>query len=133
MAILASVLVTVMATAPAGVTRTEVAAILALGVGLFYLAAWALRLGVFANFLSRPILTGFFTGISLSILVGRSIVSPADIESNGLIRPVVELLQEAGSIHWPSSRWPWGCSPCCRSCGSCVFACPGRWWFWCSR
>ena len=104
MAILASVLVTVMATAPAGVTRTEVAAILALGVGLFYLAAWALRLGVIANFLSRPILTGFFTGISLSILVGQiDRVTGADIEFNGLIRPVVELLQEAGSIHWPSS------------------------------
>ena len=103
MTILAAALVTVMASAPAGVDRTAVAAILALGVGLFYLAAWVLRLGVLANFLSRPILIGFFTGISLSILVGQiKRVTGVPIESDGLLRPVIELLQKSGSIHWPS-------------------------------
>ena len=103
MTILAAALVAVMASAPAGVDRTAVAAILALGVGLFYLAAWVLRLGVLASFLSRPILIGFFTGISLSILVGQiKRVTGVDIESDGLLRPVIELLQKAGSIHWPS-------------------------------
>ena len=103
MAILASALVAVTSQAPAGIARTEIAAILALGVGMFYLAAWALRLGVLANFLSRPILTGFFTGISLSILVGQiDRVTGVDIEANGLLRPVIELLQESASIHWPS-------------------------------
>ena len=62
-----------------------------------------LRLGVLANFLSRPILIGFFTGISLSILVGQiKRVTGVDIESDGLLRPVLELLQKAASIHWPS-------------------------------
>ena len=103
MTILAAALVTVMASAPAGIDRTAVAAILALGVGLFYLAAWVLRLGVLANFLSRPILIGFFTGISLSILVGQiKRVTGVPIESDGLLRPVIELLQKSGSIHWPS-------------------------------
>ena len=103
MTILAAALVAVMASAPPGVDRTAVAAILALGVGLFYLAAWVLRLGVLASFLSRPILIGFFTGISLSILVGQiKRVTGVDIESDGLFRPVIELLQKAGSIHWPS-------------------------------
>jgi high affinity sulfate transporter 1 len=103
MTILAAALVAVTASAPAGIDRTAVAAVLAFGVGIFYLAAWVLRLGVLANFLSRPILTGFFTGISLSILVGQiDRVTGVDIESDGLLRPVVELLREAGSIHWPS-------------------------------
>lgn len=103
MTILAAALVAVMASAPPGIDRTTVAAILAFGVGLFYLAAWVLRLGVLASFLSRPILIGFFTGISLSILVGQiKRVTGVDIESDGLLRPVIELLQKVGSIHWPS-------------------------------
>lgn len=103
MTILAASLVTIMASAPAGVGRTEVAAILAVGVGLFYLAAWALRLGVLANFLSRPILTGFFTGISLSILIGQiDRVTGVDVKGDGLLRPLVELVQRAAEIHWPS-------------------------------
>jgi sulfate permease, SulP family len=103
MTIMAAALVAVMANAPAGTDRVAISAILALGVGLFYLAAWVLRLGVLANFLSRPILIGFFTGISLSIMVGQiKRVTGVDIESDGLLRPVVELLQKAGSIHWPS-------------------------------
>jgi high affinity sulfate transporter 1 len=103
MTILAAAIVAVMASAPVGVDRTTVAAMLALGVGLFYLAAWVLRLGVIANFLSRPILIGFFTGISLSILVGQiKRVTGVDIASDGLLRPVIELLQETEFIHWPS-------------------------------
>jgi sulfate permease, SulP family len=105
MAILAAALAAVAASVPADAStdRTAIAAILALGVGLFYLVAWVLRLGVLANFLSRPILTGFFTGISLSILIGQiDRVTGVDIESDGLLRPVVELLQKAGAIHWPS-------------------------------
>lgn len=103
MTILAAALASILANAPTGTDRTAVAAILALGVGLFYLLAWVLRLGVLANFLSRPILIGFFTGISLSILVGQiKRITGVDIESDGLLRPVLELLQKAGSIHWPS-------------------------------
>jgi high affinity sulfate transporter 1 len=103
MTILAAALVAVLAGAPAGADRVAIAAILAFGVGLFYLAAWVFRLGVLANFLSRPILTGFFTGISLSILVGQiDRVTGVDVESEGLLRPVLELLQNSGSIHWPT-------------------------------
>ncbi|RYE55616.1 MAG: SulP family inorganic anion transporter, partial [Rhizobiaceae bacterium] len=58
--VLAAVLTVVMASAPAGVERTAVAAILALGVGLLCLVARLLGLGILANFLSRPILIGFF-------------------------------------------------------------------------
>ena len=105
MTVLAGALVAVTASVPAGlaVDRTAVAAILALGVGLFCLAAWVLRLGVLATFLSRPILTGFFIGISLSILIGQiDRFTGVDIEADGLLAPVLELLRKAGSIHWPS-------------------------------
>ncbi|RWN98787.1 SulP family inorganic anion transporter [Mesorhizobium sp.] len=105
MTVLAAVLVAVTATVPIGleVDRTAIAAILALGVGLFCLAAWVLRLGVLATFLSRPILTGFFIGISLSILIGQiGRFTGVKIEAEGLLAPVLELLRKAGSIHWPS-------------------------------
>ncbi|WP_419694454.1 SulP family inorganic anion transporter [Mesorhizobium muleiense] len=105
MTVLAGVLVAVTASVPVGleVDRTAIAAILALGVGLFCLAAWVLRLGVLATFLSRPILTGFFIGISLSILIGQiGRFTGVKIEAEGLLAPVLELLRKAGSIHWPS-------------------------------
>jgi high affinity sulfate transporter 1 len=105
MTVLAAALAAVAARAPVGVTvdRAAVAGALALGVGLFCLAGRVLRLGVLANFLSRPILTGFFTGISLSILIGQiDRFTGVKVESEGLLRPVLELLRKAGLIHWPT-------------------------------
>jgi sulfate permease, SulP family len=105
MTVLAAVLAAVMANASTGsaLDRTAVAATLAIGVGLYCLLARALRLGVLATFLSRPILTGFFAGISLSILIGQiDRFTGLDIEAEGLLGPVLELMREAGSIHWPS-------------------------------
>ena len=105
MTVLAATLVAVTASMPAGgpVDRVAIAALLAIGVGLLCLLAWLFRLGVLANFLSRPILTGFFIGISFSILIGQiSRVTGVRIESEGLLRPLLELLSKVGSIHWPS-------------------------------
>lgn len=105
MTVLAAVLAAVLASAPpeAAGQRTAIAAILAIGVGLCCLAARMLKLGVIANFLSRPILTGFFAGISLSILVGQiDRVTGVDVKSDGLVRPVVELLGKFDQIHWPT-------------------------------
>lgn len=87
----------------AAADRPTVAAMLALVVGGFYFGARLLKLDVLSTFLSRPILVGFFAGISLSIIVGQlKRVTGVDIESDGLIAPVVELIRKAGSIHWPS-------------------------------
>src|SRR5262245_49402469 len=44
---------------------------LAVLVGVLCIVGGVLRLGVLANFLSRPILTGYMNGIALSILVGQ--------------------------------------------------------------
>lgn len=110
MTVLAAVLTAILATPGVTTDRVTVAALLALAVGALCLAARAVRLGVLATFLSRPILTGFFAGISLSILIGQiKRFTGVDIEADGLIAPVLELLREAGSIHWPSLVLALGC------------------------
>jgi SulP family sulfate permease len=79
------------------------AATIALGVGLLCFVARLLRLGFIASFLSRPILIGFMSGIALSILVGQiNRLTGVPIESDGLIRPLLELAGKAALIHWPT-------------------------------
>ena len=90
-----------------GLTSTDdrimVSAAIAAIVGLLCFLASILRLGFIANFLSRPILTGFMTGISLSILVGQiGRFTRVKIESDGLFRPIFELAAKADQVHWPS-------------------------------
>jgi sulfate permease, SulP family len=83
--------------------RTAVAPILALVVGGLYLGGRALGLAALATFLSRPILVGFFAGISLSILVGQiGRVTGVGIAADGLIPPLIEIAGRAAEIHWPS-------------------------------
>ncbi|MBD9573477.1 SulP family inorganic anion transporter [Ensifer sp. ENS08] len=110
MTVLAAVLTTVFASSAGGADRVTAAALLALIVGILCLIARLVRLGVLATFLSRPILTGFFAGISLSILVGQiKRVTGVQIESDGLISPILELLRQAGSIHWPTLVFALAC------------------------
>jgi len=72
-------------------------------VGLFCFLGSFLRLGFIANLLSRPILTGFMTGISLSILVGQiGRLTGVKIESDGLFGPLFEIASKSDLIHWPS-------------------------------
>jgi len=90
-----------------GLTSTDdrivVSAAIAVIVGVLCFLASILRLGFIANFLSRPILTGFMTGISLSILVGQiGRFTGVKIASDGLFRPLFELASKANLIHWPS-------------------------------
>nr|WP_234804130.1 SulP family inorganic anion transporter [Ensifer adhaerens] len=110
MTVLAAVLTTVLASSAGGADRVAAAALLALIVGILCLIARLVRLGVLATFLSRPILTGFFAGISLSILVGQiKRVTGVQIESEGLVSPILELLRQAGSIHWPTLVFALAC------------------------
>jgi SulP family sulfate permease len=83
--------------------RMVASAAIAAIVGLLCFLASVLRLGFIANFLSRPILTGFMAGISLSIIVGQiGRFTGVRIDSDGLFRPLFELAAKAGLIHWPS-------------------------------
>lgn len=105
MTVLAAAMGAIIAASPAGtaVDRVAIASALAIGVGVFCIAAKLLKLGVLASFLSRPILVGFFAGVSLSILVGQiGRFTGVKIESDGLIAPLVEMLAKSGLVHWPS-------------------------------
>ena len=105
MTVLAAAMAAIIAAEPAaaGIDRVAIASTLALGVGFFCIAAKLLKLGVLASFLSRPILVGFFAGVSLSILVGQiGRFTGVTIESEGLIPPLLEILRKSASIHWPS-------------------------------
>lgn len=83
--------------------RVAAAATLALLVGVFCILASRLSLGAVAAFLSRPILIGFISGISISILVGQiGRFTGVRIESDGLVLPVLEIIRKADLIHWPS-------------------------------
>ena len=63
----------------------------------------AFRLGFIANFLSRPILTGYLCGISLTLLtsqIGR--LTTVHLEDKGLLRPLIELGGHLTQIHVPT-------------------------------
>lgn len=101
MTVLAAALANMPLVAPAD--RVAAAAMLALAVGALCVLASKLRLGAVAAFLSRPILIGFISGISISILVGQiGRFTGVRIESDGLLLPVLEIIRKAGLIHWPS-------------------------------
>jgi high affinity sulfate transporter 1 len=105
MTVLAAAMGIIIAAEPAtaNIDRVAIASALALGVGVVCIAARFLRLGVLASFLSRPILVGFFAGVSVSILVGQiGRFTGVKITSDGLFPPIVEILSKSASIHWPS-------------------------------
>ncbi len=105
MTVLAAAVASILASMPAdaAVDRAAIAAVVALVVGGICLAARLLRLGVVATFLSRPILVGFFAGISVSIMVGQlGRLTGVAIQSDGLVPPILELIKKSATIHWPS-------------------------------
>ncbi|MEH2513165.1 SulP family sulfate permease [Nitrobacteraceae bacterium AZCC 1564] len=79
------------------------ASALAITVGIMCLVGSRLHLGVIAAFLSKPILIGFISGISISIMVSQiGRFTGLKIEADGLVPPLFELMKKAGDIHWPS-------------------------------
>jgi sulfate permease, SulP family len=101
MTVLAAALASMAETTPAD--RVAAASVLALVVGLLCVLGGRLHLGVIATLLSKPILVGFISGVSISIIVGQiGRFTGLRIESDGLIPPLVELARKAGAIHWPS-------------------------------
>lgn len=83
--------------------RIVVSATLALAVGVMCLVSAALRLGFVANFLSRPILTGYLCGISLTLLTGQlTRLTTVPLESRGLLRPLIELAGDLPLVHLPT-------------------------------
>lgn len=85
----------------ASAESVTITAAIAIVVAVLCFLASALRLGFVANFLSRPILMGFLSGIALSILIGQiGRVTGVKIESDGLFRPLIELAGKVSLINW---------------------------------
>jgi sulfate permease, SulP family len=100
--ILAASLAQISSTSPEP-QRVLVSATFAIAVGVMCLLSGACRLGFIANFLSRPILTGYLCGISLTLLtsqIGR--LTTVNVESKGLLRPLIELSGKLTRIHLPT-------------------------------
>ena len=76
---------------------------LAFLAGLFCIGASFLRLGVLADFLSRPILLGLLHGMALSIILGQiGKIFGFSIESGRIIPRLIEFVSKLGETHWPT-------------------------------
>lgn len=77
--------------------------VLALFAGLFCFVASALRLGFLADFLSRPILTGFLNGVAISIFLGQiGKVFGFAMKSHGIIPCAIEFVGKVPGTHLPT-------------------------------
>ncbi len=80
-------------------------AALAILSGVFLAIAGLLRLGVLADFLSRPVLDGFIVGVAITIVVGQldkllgfEIVEP----ELAVIPDLLAIIPSLGMTHWPT-------------------------------
>ncbi|MEG0858817.1 MAG: SulP family inorganic anion transporter [Pseudomonas sp.] len=79
----------------------QLSVIVTILVGLMLIGAGLARAGFIASFFSRPILIGYLNGIGLSLLAGQlGKVLGFQIEGNGFILSLINLLQRLGEIHW---------------------------------
>lgn len=78
----------------------DLAIVLTVITGIFLIVGGIARLGVIANFLSRPILTGYLNGIALSIIVGQlGKLLGFDVPSAGFFRTLAEVALRIGETH----------------------------------
>ena len=81
----------------------EVAALMAIAVGMVCLAGWALRLSFLAALLSRPVLVGYMAGIALLMIVSQlGKVAKLDIESESTLGAAWEFLTRLDEAHLPT-------------------------------
>jgi sulfate permease, SulP family len=81
--------------------RAAAAGALALIAGVGFGLAAVARLGFIANLLSRPILVGYLSGVAVTLLVSQlSSFTGVAIRSDGLIRPIIEIVRRSSEIHW---------------------------------
>ncbi len=78
--------------------------LLAMIVGGLLIGASFLRLGLLADFLSRPVLDGFVVGVAISIAIGQldKLFGFAPISNYNFIPDVLLFVRDVGLIHWPT-------------------------------
>ena len=77
---------------------------LAILVGVILIIAGLLRLGVLADFFSKPVLDGFIVGVAITIVVGQldkllGYKIPAELD---FIPDIFLLIGDAASVYWPT-------------------------------
>jgi high affinity sulfate transporter 1 len=77
---------------------------LALVVGLFMIIGGLLKLGVLADFLSRPVLDGFVVGVAISIAVGQlDKLMGFEVEAAyDFVPDLLTIVTNLDMIHWPT-------------------------------
>ena len=71
--------------------------------GILCIGASFLRLGVMADFLSKPILVGFLNGIALSIILGQiGKIFGFAIDRGRIVPRLLEFIAKLGQTHWPT-------------------------------
>lgn len=90
--------------AAAGVERrAEVAALLAIAVGVLCLIGWIARLGFLAELLSKPVLTGYMAGVAVLMIVGQlGKVTGIPIQGSNVREEVWFALTHLHQVHWPT-------------------------------
>jgi MFS superfamily sulfate permease-like transporter len=77
---------------------------LALMVGVFLIIGGSLRLGVLADFLSRPVLDGFVVGVAISIAVGQlDKILGFEPEGYDFIPDILLFVKNIDMIHWSTA------------------------------
>ena len=95
---------TVVGGAMAGRSSEEFVAMtaaLAILTGIVLTVAGFMKLGVLADFLSKPVLSGFIIGLAITIAFGQvGKILGYEVEAAGFIREVVAIVLDIGKIHW---------------------------------
>jgi SulP family sulfate permease len=83
--------------------RGEVAALVAIAVGVVCLIAWVARLGFIANLLSKPVLVGYMAGIGVLMVVSQfGKLTKLGITGDNPGAEVASLVSQLSSVHLPT-------------------------------
>ena len=100
--------------------RASLAALLAMLVGVVYLAALLARLGWIADYLSLPVLIGYIHGVAVVMIVSQlAKLLGLSISAENPSGQVVEVIQEIGELNAATAAVGGSCvwSRCCSPAG----------------
>jgi len=76
---------------------------LAILTGILLIIGGLLRMGVLADFFSKPVLDGFIVGLAITIVVGQlDKLLGYEVESLDFVPDVLLILKDIGMTHWPT-------------------------------
>lgn len=103
-ALMTAAAVGALAGAAGGERQAEVAALLALAVGVVCLVGWTARLGFLANLLSRPVLTGYLTGMAALMVVSQlGKLTGLDLDGDTVVDEIRAFAAAVGEAHLPTT------------------------------